>query len=73
MYNCKRWRGGSVVKIMAFLSKAQVQFLAPIGQLITTCNFSPLLGSVGTRHACGTQTYVQAKHSYIKLKLNNKI
>jgi hypothetical protein len=37
-------------------------------QLITSVN-CPLLASVGTRHACDAQTYMQAKHLYIKIKL----
>lgn len=59
------------LKALATLSENLLQFLGPTLWLTTMCNSSPrgfnaLFLPLGTRHARGTQTYVEAKYQYTK-------
>ena len=69
-YMPRAWRDGSVVKSTGWASKEPrfncQQLLHGSQSSVTPVlyDLTPLLTSEGSRQACGTQTYIQAKHPY---------
>ena len=57
------------LKALVALLRDHVQFIAPTWHLTIICNSSSrgahilFVASVGTKHTCGAQTYMQAKHT----------